>query len=146
MTETPDGGSVGSLGRRILASFVVVTLGALALLTAAALVATDRGISVATTGQARQAAQDAAQAAAVAYSRAGGEWEQADLAQVRQIAADAGGRLILRDAAGRPVRASPVGPGSVASQAAAPMATPGAIPVEIGPRPRSWWTATPWAP
>lgn len=111
MTDGVTPGSVGSLGRRILASFVIVTLGALTLLTVAALFATERGISAATTGEARRAAQDAARAAASAYAQANGDWAQADLARPRQIAVAAGARLVLVDAQGRPVQGLAGGPG-----------------------------------
>jgi two-component system sensor histidine kinase BaeS len=89
----------GPLGRRLLAAFLLVALSSVAVLTVAALVATDRGLASAELRERRAAADRVAAAAADAYARAGG-WSRADLAPASAVADAAGARLIVRDADG----------------------------------------------
>jgi two-component system sensor histidine kinase BaeS len=84
------------LGRRLLAAFVFVALSSVAVLTVAALVGTSQGLTSAQQSDRRQAAARAAEAAAVAYQRAGG-WAGADLSAASAIAVAAGAGLIVRD-------------------------------------------------
>ncbi|WP_327347474.1 HAMP domain-containing sensor histidine kinase [Streptomyces europaeiscabiei] len=92
----PTGG-LGPLGRRLFAAFAVVALASVALLTVAALVGTDRGLSSAHQADRQRVAGQVAAAAADAYRAAGG-WSTADLSAARSIATGAGAVLTVRDA------------------------------------------------
>ncbi|MFI1991546.1 ATP-binding protein [Actinoplanes sp. NPDC020271] len=92
----------GPLGRRLLAAFLLVALSSVVVLTGAALVATDRGLSSAAQQDRRRTATRVAAAAAEAYSRSGG-WSSADLTAAAAIADAAGARLTVRDADGSTV-------------------------------------------
>ncbi|SNY59387.1 sensor histidine kinase [Paractinoplanes atraurantiacus] len=89
----------GPLGRRLLAAFVLVALSSVVVLTVAALIATDRGLASAAGQDRQRVAAQVASAAADAYLRSGG-WSGADLAPASALAAAAGTRLTVRDAAG----------------------------------------------
>jgi two-component system sensor histidine kinase BaeS len=89
----------GPLGRRLLAAFLLVALSSVAVLTVAALVATDRGLASAAQQDRQRVAGRVATAAADAYSRAGG-WSSADLAAASALAAVADARLVVRDGRG----------------------------------------------
>jgi two-component system sensor histidine kinase BaeS len=91
---------LGPLGRRLFAAFAVVALSSVALLTAAALVGTDRGISTAQQADRQRIADRTAAAAAAAYRKAGG-WSATDLGPTRTIADGAGAVLTVWDADGR---------------------------------------------
>ncbi|WP_329264429.1 HAMP domain-containing histidine kinase [Streptomyces sp. NBC_01478] len=91
---------LGPLGGRLFAAFAVVALSSVALLTAAALVGTDRGISTAQQADRQRVAERTAAAAAAAYHRAGG-WSAADLGPTRTIAAGADAVLTVQDADSR---------------------------------------------
>lgn len=84
----------GPLGRRLLAAFVLVALSSVAVLTVAALVATDRGLASAQHSTRRQVADRVAAVAGTAYTRADG-WRGADLAPAAAIADGAGARLVV---------------------------------------------------
>jgi two-component system sensor histidine kinase BaeS len=90
---------LGPLGRRLFAAFAMVALSSVALLTAAALVGTDRGISTARQADRQRIADRTAAAAGAAYRRAGG-WSAADLGPTRTLADGAGALLTLWDADG----------------------------------------------
>lgn len=92
-------GGLGPLGRRLFAAFAVVALASVALLTAAALVGTDRGLSSAHQADRQRTATRVAAAAADAYRAADG-WGSADLAAARSLASGAGAVLTVRDADG----------------------------------------------
>ncbi|HEX6336150.1 MAG TPA: HAMP domain-containing sensor histidine kinase [Jiangellaceae bacterium] len=91
--------ALGPLGRRLLAAFVIVALSSVAVLTAAALIGTDRGVATVQHEERQQVAERAADAAADAYAAAGG-WSEADLGPVAAVASAADARLVVRDAAG----------------------------------------------
>jgi two-component system sensor histidine kinase BaeS len=91
--------TMGPLGRRFVAAFALVALLAVALVTAAALVGTNRGFSSQSDHQRHQAAEEAGAAAADAYRRAEG-WGRADLGRASALAAGAGAVLVVRDRAG----------------------------------------------
>ncbi|HEX6328766.1 MAG TPA: HAMP domain-containing sensor histidine kinase [Jiangellaceae bacterium] len=91
--------TLGPLGRRLLAAFVIVALSSVAVLTAAALIGTDRGVATAQQDERQQVAERAADAAADAYAAAGG-WSGADLGPVVAVAGAADARLVVRDATG----------------------------------------------
>ncbi|MES9538799.1 MULTISPECIES: HAMP domain-containing sensor histidine kinase [unclassified Actinomadura] len=99
----------GSLRRRLFAAFLLVALTSLAVLTAAALIGTDRGLGAARQSERERTAEKAAAAAAASYTAAGG-WAGADLREARAIAAGAGAGLFVRDAEGN-IIASPENPG-----------------------------------
>ncbi|MCX4238779.1 MULTISPECIES: sensor histidine kinase [Streptomyces] len=90
-------GGLGPLGRRLFAAFAVVALASVALLTAAALVGTDRGLSSAHQADRERTAARVAAVAADAYRRSGG-WSTADLSRARSVATGAGAVLTVRDA------------------------------------------------
>lgn len=89
-------GGLGPLGRRLFAAFAVVALASVALLTAAALVGTDRGLSSAHQADRQRTATRVAEVAADAYRAAGG-WSTADLSAARSTATGAGAVLTVRD-------------------------------------------------
>jgi two-component system sensor histidine kinase BaeS len=101
MTERRRG--LGPLGRRLLAAFLLVALSSVVVLTVAALVGTARGLAAGEAADRSAAAAAVAIAAGEAYSRAGG-WQGADLARADAVAADAGARLVVRDADNTVVR------------------------------------------
>ncbi|WP_149546855.1 sensor histidine kinase [Streptomyces marokkonensis] len=90
-------GGLGPLGRRLFAAFAVVALASVALLTAAALVGTDLGLSSAHRADRQRTASRVAEAAADAYRAAGG-WQAADLSAARSAAAGADAVLTVRNA------------------------------------------------
>ncbi|MEV0895372.1 HAMP domain-containing sensor histidine kinase [Actinoplanes sp. NPDC049802] len=87
------------LGRRLLAAFLLVALSSVAVLSVAALVATDRGLASAERQRREQVTARVAAAAAQAYRDAGG-WAGADLAAASGLAEGAGARLVVRGADG----------------------------------------------
>ncbi|MEU0644989.1 sensor histidine kinase [Streptomyces umbrinus] len=91
---------LGPLGRRLFAAFAVVALSSVALLTAAALVGIDRGITTARQDDRQRVAERTATEASTAYRRAGG-WSAADLGPTRTIAAGVDAALTVRDADSR---------------------------------------------
>ncbi|WP_244362306.1 sensor histidine kinase [Streptomyces aquilus] len=93
----PPSAGLGPLGRRLFAAFAVVALASVALLTTAALVGTDRGLSSAHQAERQRTADRVAAAAADAYRAAGG-WASADLSAARSVATAAGAVLTVRDA------------------------------------------------
>lgn len=95
---------LGALGRRLLAAFLVVALTSVAVITAASLIGTARGLTATEDEQRAAAAQATAAAAAEAYEAAGG-WQDADLRRAGAIATAAGARLVVRDQAGDVVAA-----------------------------------------
>ncbi len=97
------------MGRRLFAAFLLVALASLAVLTAAALIGTDRGLGAARQSDRERTAGRVAAAAAASYTAASG-WAGADLREARAIAAGAGADLVVRDAEGDVV-ASPADPG-----------------------------------
>ncbi|MDH6612685.1 two-component system sensor histidine kinase BaeS [Streptomyces sp. SAI-208] len=90
-------GGLGPLGRRLFAAFAVVALASVALLTVAAFVGTDRGLSSAHQAERQRAADRVAAATADAY-RTAGDWASADLSAARSLALGAGAVLTVRDA------------------------------------------------
>jgi len=98
VTDPSPSSRRGSLQQRLLAAFVLVALTAVAVMTVLALVGAQRGLSAQEQAARDGAASAAAQSAANAYRAAGG-WEGADLAEAEAIAADAGGRLVVRPSA-----------------------------------------------
>ncbi len=85
---------LGSLGWRLLMAFSLVALGAVALVTAAALVGTGRGIEQAEEVNRELVSARVADAAAAAY-RAAGSWAAADLSEAEAIATAAGARIFI---------------------------------------------------
>ncbi|MFD5256388.1 sensor histidine kinase [Streptomyces bobili] len=100
----PPGG-LGPLGRRLFVAFAVVALASVALLTAAALLGTDRGLSSAHQTDRQSTASRVAGAAADAHRAAGG-WTAADLSTAFSLAAGAGADVTVRAADGHVVGSS----------------------------------------
>ncbi len=92
----------GPLAWRLLLAFVLVALSSVLVLTAAALLGTDRGLAAAEQADRQQATVQVAAAAGAAYTRAG-SWIGADLDAASAIATGAGARLVVRDTDGSPV-------------------------------------------
>ncbi|HEX6194522.1 MAG TPA: HAMP domain-containing sensor histidine kinase [Jiangellaceae bacterium] len=90
---------LGPLGRRLLAAFVVVAFSSVAVLTAAALIGTDRGVATIQHEERRQTAERAADEAADAYAAAGG-WAGANLDSVHAVARAAGAQVAVLDVTG----------------------------------------------
>ncbi|MEI5525483.1 HAMP domain-containing sensor histidine kinase [Streptomyces brasiliscabiei] len=93
---------LGPLGRRLFVAFAVVALASVALVTAAALVGTGRGLSSAHQADRQRATTRVAAAAADAY-RASGDWTSADLSAARSLASGVGADLTVRDTDGETV-------------------------------------------
>jgi len=93
------GAGLGPLGRRLVLAFSLVSLVAVGLLSLAAQQAVDRGLTASREAGLWTVATDTAQAAALAHRTAGG-WAEADLAPAIAVAAQAGARASIRDAAG----------------------------------------------
>lgn len=90
---------LGPLGRRLLLAFTLVALASVLMVTVAALIGSERGISASAASDRDQTAVDVAEQSAQAFATAGG-WENADLTQPIATAASAGARLQVRDASG----------------------------------------------
>jgi two-component system sensor histidine kinase BaeS len=100
---TADRPRFGPLGRRLLAAFLVVAFFSVLVLTGAALVGSDQGLTAARQADRHQAAVTVAGLAARAYQAAGG-WQHADLGAAVSAATGAGARLLVRDSSGAVVR------------------------------------------
>jgi two-component system sensor histidine kinase BaeS len=87
------------LGRRLLAAFLLVALSSVLVLTGAALIATDRGLTGAQRADQQRIADRVAAAAAGAYAAAAG-WPAADLGRASQVADAAGAHLVVLDETG----------------------------------------------
>ncbi len=103
--DTPS--TLGPLGRRLLAAFVLVALSSVIVLTVAALIGTARGLTAGEDEQRQTVVNATAVAAADSYRSAGG-WSNADLTRAFDIATSSGGSLVVRDASGESV-ATPTG-------------------------------------
>lgn len=97
--------ALGPLGRRLLASFVLVALVAVALVAAAGLVGSSLGLSRSSDATRGAAVGRVAAAVSDGY-RAAGSWDGADLTPAVTTAVAAGGRLVVLDADGRQVTAT----------------------------------------
>jgi two-component system sensor histidine kinase BaeS len=100
-----------TLRSQMLLAFTTVTVAAVALVTAAALVGTTQGLSAQASADREDVARRAAGAAADAYVRAGG-WDRADLGSVLAIATGGNAQLRVVDLAGDVV-ASTLGRGGM---------------------------------
>ncbi|GAA4474787.1 HAMP domain-containing sensor histidine kinase [Phytohabitans houttuyneae] len=110
---------IGPLGRRLLAAFVLVALSSVVVLTAAALIGTDRGLDAAKQDDRQRVADRVARVAAQAYADAGG-WAGADLVAAQAVADGASAHLVVHDAAGAMVwPGRGMGPGGQGMHAAA---------------------------
>jgi len=101
---------LGPLGARLALAFLVVAVGALALLTGLVLVAAERDVTQLARQEQDHTMAAVASAAATAYARAGG-WERVDLDPALALAADHQASLVVLDAAGRQVATSSGGSG-----------------------------------
>ena len=101
----------GPLAWRLLAAFVAAALSSVLVMATGAVVATDRGLAAAQETTRQQTADQAAEAAGIAYTEAAG-WAGARLDRAVALAEGAGARLAVRDATGRTVRSPGGGPGS----------------------------------
>lgn len=93
------GEGLGPLGRRFLLAFAGVVLVTIALVTAAGLVGSERGLSSQSESQRQSVAERVAEDAAEAYVRAGG-WDGADLTRAESAAEGGGAVLFVQDAEG----------------------------------------------
>jgi two-component system sensor histidine kinase BaeS len=107
------------LGRRLVAAFLVAALSSVAVLTLAALVATNQGLASAQRSERQQVADRTASAVATAYIQAGG-WTGADLSEALAISDAAGARLAVENAGSMTVsHGHGMGPGAGGMQGAA---------------------------
>jgi two-component system, OmpR family, sensor histidine kinase BaeS len=116
---------------RLFAAFLLVALSSVAVLTAAALAGTGRGLAVAESAERDRAATRAAEEVAIAYRRVGG-LTGLDLTSAASVAAGAGAHLVVLDERGRVVSGlghghggSGMGAMSVADHAEAPVVVGG---------------------
>ncbi|MFZ5846008.1 MAG: sensor histidine kinase [Actinomycetota bacterium] len=93
------GEGLGPLGRRFLIAFAGVVLVTIALVTAAGLVGSERGLSSQSESQRQSVAERVADDAADAYARAGG-WDGADLTRAESAAEGGGAMLFVQDSDG----------------------------------------------
>ncbi|WP_433229795.1 ATP-binding protein [Actinomadura formosensis] len=114
-----------ALGPQLFAAFLLVALASTAVLTAAALIGSDRGLVAARQSERDRTAARVAAEAGDAYTAAGG-WAGADLRQARVLATAAGARLFVLDARGRIV-ASPAGTGPGRPGGHGPVAAAGTV-------------------
>jgi two-component system sensor histidine kinase BaeS len=92
--------AIGPLGRRFVVAFALVSLLTVALVAAAGLVGSDRGLASQDDARRQAVAERAAAAVAGAYADAGG-WSGADLERAAAVARGGGGLLTVRDPAGQ---------------------------------------------
>lgn len=102
---------LGPLGARLALAFLVVAVGALALLSGLVLAAAERDVSHLVRQEQNTTLADVADAAAAAHAEAGG-WDTADLDAVVALAAHEAANVEVLDAAGRTVAGSPGRTGS----------------------------------
>jgi two-component system, OmpR family, sensor histidine kinase BaeS len=88
------GETLGPLGRRFLAAFVAVTLTAVALVTVAGLVGSQRGLTSQSEASRQAVADRVAAAVAQEYGSAAG-WERADLSQANAVARGGGAVMVV---------------------------------------------------
>lgn len=100
--ETPAPRALGHLGRRLVAAFTAVATLAIALVTIAALIGTDRGLASQVSQQRQDFAETLATTAAAAYSRSGA-WDSADLGELRAAVLGTGTQLALAATDGTPI-------------------------------------------
>lgn len=100
--QAPAPTALGHLGRRLVAAFTAVAALAIALVTVAALIGTDRGLTSQVHQQRQEFADNLAAAAAAAYARAGA-WDAADLDELRAAVLGSGTQLSLTAADGTEV-------------------------------------------
>jgi two-component system sensor histidine kinase BaeS len=114
----PWGRQLDRLGARLAVAFLVVALGAVAVLAGLVFEESRRDVSRLVRVEQDNAADAAAAAAAAAYRDAGG-WAGADLGAVLAAAGDLGGAVAVLDAFGAPVAgsATPVPSGAVSERA-----------------------------
>ncbi|MFP5253870.1 MAG: sensor histidine kinase [Actinomycetes bacterium] len=93
---------IGPLGRRFVVAFALVSLLTVALVAAAGLVGSDRGLASQDDARRQAVADRTATAVAAAYEAAGG-WVGADLGPAAVVARGGGGLLTVRAADGRRV-------------------------------------------
>ena len=92
--------AIGPLGRRFVVGFALVSLLTVALVAAAGLVGSERGLESQDDARRQAVADRTAAAVVAAYDDAGG-WVGADLGQAAAVARGGGGLLTVRSAAGR---------------------------------------------
>ena len=96
------GDAIGPLGRRFLVAFALVSLLTVALVAAAGLVGSDRGLASQDDARRQAVAERTAEAVGAAYEEAGA-WSGADLGQAAAVARGGGGFLTVRAADGEVV-------------------------------------------
>ena len=92
--------AIGPLGRRFVVGFALVSLLTVALVAAAGLVGSERGLASQDDARRQAVADRTAAAVVAAYDEAGG-WLGADLGQAAAVARGGGGFLTVRSAGGR---------------------------------------------
>ncbi|HEX4976228.1 MAG TPA: HAMP domain-containing sensor histidine kinase [Nocardioides sp.] len=92
--------AIGPLGRRFVVGFALVSLLTVALVAAAGLVGSERGLASQDDARRQAVAERTAAAVVAAYDEAGG-WVGADLGQAAAVARGGGGLLTVRAAGGR---------------------------------------------
>ncbi|MGE5763754.1 MAG: sensor histidine kinase [Mycobacterium leprae] len=93
----------GTLGWRLLAAFLTVAVGAVALLALTAAVSVDRGTTALLAAQRTQLRTQIASALADAYTAGRGSWPPTDLAGVQTLATAQGTRVVMLDRNGHEV-------------------------------------------
>ncbi|HYO19547.1 MAG TPA: histidine kinase dimerization/phospho-acceptor domain-containing protein [Dermatophilaceae bacterium] len=118
--------SLGPIGRRVLAAFLIVALSSILVLILATVIGVDLSQSAATREQRDRMADDMAMTASSTYASTG-SWRSATLAQAAADATDAGGHLIVVDPEDDVVFGGPVGPGFRTRSASAPVVVDGEV-------------------
>jgi two-component system sensor histidine kinase BaeS len=119
-----EGRSLGPIGWRVLAAFLVVALASVAALLVATVIGLDLSRSEVVRAERQAMAADLAGDAGPAYAIAG-SWTAADLAAVAAAAQDRGARLGVEAPDGALVVGGPVGPGFQRNAARAPVVVDG---------------------
>jgi two-component system sensor histidine kinase BaeS len=118
--------SLGPIGRRVLATFLVVALSSVLVLILATIIGFDISRSAATREERQRLASDAATRAGIAYAKAG-TWQAVALPEAEADTQAAGAHLIVVDPAEEVVYGGPVGPGFRTRAASAAVVVEGEV-------------------
>lgn len=118
--------SLGPIGRRVLAAFLVVALSSILALIIATIIGVDLSRSASTRGDREHMADHMATTASIAYARSG-SWQAVALPEAEADAQEAGGHLVVVDPADDVVLGGPVGPGFRTRSASAAVVVDGEV-------------------
>ena len=118
--------SLGPIGRRVLAAFLVVALSSILVLILATVIGVDLSRSATTRAERQHLASDTAMQAGIAYAKAG-TWQAVALPEAEADTQAAGAHLVVVDPAEDVVYGGPVGAGFRAGAASAAVVVDGEV-------------------